>query len=100
MRLKSIGDLTHKIFQTGKNDVYSLVYWLLTLVLILPVVTAIVGRVFFAMNFVKTLLHNRMRDQLLNDTLLVYVEKDIFNDLNNETIMRHFQGMKTHRRQL
>ena len=47
------------------------------------------------MNFMKTRLRNRMGDQLLNDTLLVYVKKDIFNSLDNETIMRHFQGMKT-----
>ena len=41
-----------------------------------------------------------MRDQLLNDTLLVYVEKDIFNSLDNETIMLHFQDMKTRQGQL
>ena len=52
------------------------------------------------MNFVKTRLHNRMRDQLLNITLLVYIEKNIFNDLDNETIMRHFQDMKTRQGQL
>ena len=98
--LKGIGDLAQKMVQTGKNDVYPLVYRLLTLALILPVVTATVERVFSAMNFVKTRLRNRMRDQLLNDTLLVYVEKDIFNGLDNETIMRHFQGMKTRRGQL
>ena len=86
--------------QIGKNDIYSLVYRLLTLTLIMSVVTVTIKRVFSAMNFVKTRLRNRMRDQLLNDTLLVYVEKDIFNGLDNETIMRHFQSMKTRRRQL
>ena len=69
----------------------------MTLALISPVVTAVVDRVFFAMNFMKTRLHNRMRDQLLNDTLLVYVEKNIFNYFNNEIIMLHFQGMKIRR---
>ena len=72
----------------------------MTLALILPVMTATVDRVFFAMNFMKTRLCNRMGDQLLNDTLLVYVEKDIFNGPDNETIMRHFQSMKTRRGQL
>ena len=81
--------------QIGKNDIYLLGYQLLTLALILLVVTAVVERVFFAMNFVNTRLRNRMGDQLLYDTLLVYVEKEIFNGFDNEIIMRHFQSMKT-----
>ena len=59
-----------------------------------------VKMIFSAMNFVKTRLRNRIGDQLLNDTLLVYIEKNIFNDLDNEIIMRYFQGMKTRRAQL
>ena len=36
----------------------------------------------------------------MNDHLLVYIEKDIFDIIDNETIMQHFQNMKTHRGEL
>ena len=41
-----------------------------------------------------------MRDQLLNDSLIVYIEKKKLNELSNETIIQRFQKMKTHREQL
>ena len=98
--LKNIGDLAQKMVETKKNCVYPLVYRLITLALILPVVTATVERVFSAMNVIKNRLRNRMGDQWMNDNLLVYIEKDIFNSLDNEVIMQRFQGMKTRRGQL
>ena len=98
--LKNIGDLAQKMVETKKNGVYPLVYRLITLALILPVVTATVERVFSAMNVIKNRLRNRMGDQWMNDNLLVYIEKDIFNSLDNEVIMQRFQGMKTRRGQL
>ena len=98
--LKNIGDLAQKMVETKKNSVYPLVYRLVTLALILPVATATVERVFSAMNIIKNRLRNRMGDQWMNDNLLVYIERDIFNSLSNEIIMQRFQGMKTRRGQL
>ncbi|XP_062080273.1 uncharacterized protein LOC133785028 [Humulus lupulus] len=98
--LKSIGDLAQKMVETKKDIVYPLVYRLITLALILPVVTAMVERVFSSMNILKNRLRNRMGDQWMNDCLLVYIEKDIFNSLDNEVIMQRFQNMKTRRGRL
>ena len=52
------------------------------------------------MNVIKNRLRNRIGDQWMNDNLLVYIEKNIFNSLDNEVIMQRFQGMKTRRGQL
>ena len=41
-----------------------------------------------------------MRDQWMNDHLLMYIEKDIFDIIDNETIMQHFPNMKTRRGQM
>ncbi|KAM6582916.1 hypothetical protein CsatB_009918 [Cannabis sativa] len=98
--LKSIGDLAEKMVETKKHIVYPLVYRLITLALILPVVTATVERVFSSMNILKSRLRNRMGDQFMNDCLLVYIEKDIFNSLDNEVIMQRFQNMKSRRGRL
>ena len=75
-------------------------YLLLTLALLLPVATATVEKVFSTMNIVKTDLRNRMGDEWLNDSLLAYVEKDIFNTIDRETIMQRFQNMKPRRGKL
>mgnify|MGYP003703393583 CR=1 FL=1 len=77
-----------------------MVYLLLTLAFILPVATAIVERVFSAMNIVKNRLRNRMGDEWMNDSLTVYIERDIFDGIDNDTIMERFQKMKTCRGQL
>ena len=79
---------------------YPLIYLLITLALILPVATTTVERTFSAMNIVKNQLRNRMGYQWMKDRLLVYVKKDIFDSINNETIIQQFQNMKTHRVQL
>lgn len=44
----------------------------------------------------KRLTQNQIRDQWMNDQLFfVYVEKDIFDSIENKIIMKHFQIMKT-----
>ena len=70
------------------------------LVLTIPVATAIVERSFSAMKYIKNELRNRMRDQWMNDCLVVYIEEDVACSIDNETIMQRFQNMKTRRRQL
>ncbi|KAM2123617.1 hypothetical protein ACFX1Q_021131 [Malus domestica] len=98
--LKGISDLAQKMVGTKKDHTYPLVYLLLTLALILPVATASVERVFSAMNIVKNTLRNRMGDLWMNDCLVAYIEKDIFNSIEDEAIMQQFQNMKTRRGQL
>ncbi|KAL0536047.1 hypothetical protein IC582_024979 [Cucumis melo] len=53
VELKNIGDLTMKMVVTKRNKVYPLVYWLLTLALVLLVATTTIERTFSAMNIVK-----------------------------------------------
>ncbi|KAH9805856.1 TTF-type domain-containing protein [Citrus sinensis] len=95
--LNGIGDLAQKMVETNKHKVFSLVYLLVTLALVLPVATATVERVFSAMNYVKNRLRSRMGDDWLNDNLVVYIEKDVFDCIDNEIILQHFQHMKSRR---
>ncbi|KAM2464543.1 hypothetical protein ACFX1W_003757 [Malus domestica] len=98
--LRGIGDLAKELVKTGKCASYILVYKLLTLTLVLPVATASVERAFSAMKIVKTPLRNKMGDQWLSDSMLVYIERYVFAFIDNEPIMRHFHGMKRRRQQL
>ncbi|KAM1158211.1 hypothetical protein ACFX19_032084 [Malus domestica] len=98
--LRGISDLAKELVKTGRCESYMLVYKLLTLALVLPVATASVERAFSAMKIVKTPLRNKMGDQWLSDSMLVYIEKDVFAFIDNEPIMRRFHDMKPRRQRL
>ncbi|GAV61470.1 Dimer_Tnp_hAT domain-containing protein [Cephalotus follicularis] len=98
--LKEIGDLAKKLVDQKKHIVYPLVYKLMKFALILPVATATVERVFSAMKVVKNQLRNCMRYKWMNDCLVTYIEKDIFDTIDNEKIIKRFQNMKNRRGQL
>ena len=98
--LKGINALAQKMVETRKIDVHPLVYRLITLALILPVATATVERVFSAMNIVKNRLRNRIGEEWVSDSLVVYIEKEFSDRVTTEDIMQRFQKMKTRRHQL
>ncbi|XP_031275229.1 zinc finger MYM-type protein 1-like [Pistacia vera] len=58
------------------------------------IATASVERAFSAMKIVKTHLRNQMGDQFLNDSLIPYVEKTIFDSVDKEVVMQRFLNMK------
>ncbi|GLT87693.1 hypothetical protein SLE2022_057590 [Rubroshorea leprosula] len=95
--VNNIGELAKKLVESKKNGVYPLVFLLLKLTMLLPVVMANVERVFSAMKIRKTWLHNRMSDEWMNDCLVCYIEKDVIETIDNETIMKRFQNMCTRR---
>ncbi|XP_042396749.1 zinc finger MYM-type protein 1-like [Zingiber officinale] len=98
--ISDLGALAKKMIETMKNRVFPLVYRMIELALLLPVATATVKRVFSTMNIVKTDLRNRIGDEWINDSLVVYIEKNVFNTINNEPILQHFQNMEFRRMQL
>ena len=97
--LLGIGDLDQKMVETKKHVVYPLVYLLVTLALILSVAITTVERAFSAMKIVKNRLRNRMGNQWMTNNLILYIEKDIFDCIDNDVIMQHFQNMKSRRGQ-
>ena len=98
--IEDLGSLAKKMVATRKAQAYPLVYRLIELALLLPVATASVEKVFSAMNIVKTDLRNRMGDEWMNDSLVVYIEKEIFTKIDNDVILRRFQNMASRRIQL
>ena len=89
-----------KMKETMKDRVFPIVYRLVELALLLPVAIASVEKVFSAMKAMKTDLRNRMGDEWLNDTLVVYIEKEIFDSIDNELILNRFQNMDNRINQL
>jgi hypothetical protein len=97
---KSLGnlvDLSVKLVETKRHIVYDLVYMLLKLVLLLPVATASVERVFSAMSLVKSKLRNKMGDSLLDDCLVTFIERDIFFKIDEDDIIKNFMAIRRRR---
>ncbi|XP_058003925.1 uncharacterized protein LOC131180596 [Hevea brasiliensis] len=98
--VSGIGGLAENMVATRKHIAFPLVYLLVKLSLILPIATATMERAFSAMNIIKSSLLNRMGDELLNDCLVTYIERDVFANINNEVIVNRFQLMKNRQRLL
>jgi hypothetical protein len=95
-----IASLASKMVETEKHKVFPLVYRLIELALILPVSTTSVERAFLAMKIIKTNLRNKMADEWFNHLMVCYIEREIFKELDDSTILRRFQGMKTRKMNL
>ena len=98
--LQDINSLSMMLVKTRRHETFPLIHLLIKLMLILPVATASVERVFSAMTFVKNKLRNSMGDQLVNDCLVTYIEKEVFLQVSDEKIIDRFKIMKTRRMNL
>ena len=75
--LSTISDLSQWLVSTRKATIFPLVYRIIVLLLTLPVSTATTERSFSVMRIVKTRLHNKMEDEFLTDSLIMYIEREI-----------------------
>ena len=69
-------------------------YRLIELALILPVATTTVERAFSAMNIIKTERRNKMNDEWMNNSMICYIERDLFASVEDDKILKRFQGFK------
>ncbi|KAL4557935.1 hypothetical protein LXL04_036130 [Taraxacum kok-saghyz] len=90
-QLKSISELCQWLIKTGRVPNFHLIYRVATLILILPVSTATTERSFSAMNLVKTRLRNKMEDEILNDSLVLYIEREIAEKIDLEVVLQDFK---------
>jgi hypothetical protein len=89
--LKNLCELSVTLVSTTRAEQYYVVYKLLKLVLILPVATASVERVFSTMNYVKNKQRNRMGDEYLNNCLVTFIEREFFSQVKDDDIINEFQ---------
>ena len=65
--------------------------------LTLPVSTATTERSFSAMRIVKTRLRNKMEDDFLTNSLIMYIEREIAEKLSIDSIIDDFRDLKERR---
>ena len=89
--LKNLLELSVKLVDTQKDEQYYVVYKILKLVLILPIATASVERVFSMMNYVQNKQRNKMGDEYLNNCLATFIENEFFSQVKDKDIINLFQ---------
>jgi hypothetical protein len=52
------------------------------------------------MKIIKSKLRNRISDEWFNHLMVCYIERELFNALDNTTITRRFQSIKTQKMSL
>jgi hypothetical protein len=80
-------DLSVKLVETKRHKVHYMVYLLLKLLLLLPAATASVERVFSALASVKNKKRNKLGDDILDDCLVTFIERDIFLEVDEDDII-------------
>ena len=95
--LKSLSELSQWLVRTRNSKYYKLVYRIMRLVLTHPISTATTERVFSAMKVVKTNFQNKMENDFLTDSLMLYIEKDIASTFNLDSIVDDFEDLKERR---
>jgi ribosomal protein L31E len=73
---------------------------LIRLVLTLPVSTATTERAFSAMKHVKTVLRNKMEKEFLADSMMIYIERELDEDIDSNSIIDELYYTKHRRVQL
>jgi hypothetical protein len=92
--LLNISKLCQWLVRTEKSTTYQLVFRVVMLLLTLPVSTATTERAFSTMNIIKTRLRNKIEDEFLTDSLMLYIEKEIVATLSTDSIIDDFRDMQ------
>jgi septation ring formation regulator EzrA len=92
--LSSIAELCQELAETGKSKTYHLIDRLIHLVLTFPMSTATTERAFSTMKIVKTRPRNKMEDEFLVNSLVVYIERKTAKSFNLDSILGDFVSLK------
>ena len=65
--------------------------------LTLPISTVTTEQAFSAMKVIKTNFRNKMENDFLTDSLLLYIEKDIASTFSLDSIVDDFEDLKERR---
>uniref|UniRef100_A0A0A8ZS97 HAT C-terminal dimerisation domain-containing protein n=1 Tax=Arundo donax TaxID=35708 RepID=A0A0A8ZS97_ARUDO len=85
--MNTLSALSVKMVETDKNAMYPLVYLLLKLALILPGTPATAKTASCAMKFIHSTMTKEPCNQRLSDCLLLYLERDILENITNDGVI-------------
>jgi len=98
--ISTISELYRGLAETNKLQHYHLIDRLIRLVLTLPVSTATTERTFSAMKHVKTMLRNKIKEEFFIDSMMIYIKRELVEDIDSDSIIDKFYSRKHQRTQL
>ena len=90
-------ELCQWLVRTRKSTIYQLIFQVVVILLTLLVSTATTKRAFSAINIIKTRLRNKIKDEFLTDSLMLYIEKEIAMTVSTNSIINDFRDMQARR---
>ncbi|XP_042396678.1 uncharacterized protein LOC121986807 [Zingiber officinale] len=96
-QISTLSALYREMIVTKKAESYVMIQRLIRLVLILPVSTATTERAFSSMKFLKTARHNKMDDDLLSDCMILYIERQLYEKIDLESVIDELYTLKSRR---
>jgi len=73
---------------------------LIRLVLTLFVSTTTIERALSAMKYFKIVLRNKIKEEFLADSMMIYIERELVEDFDSDLIINEFYSTKYRRVQL
>ncbi|XP_023765912.1 uncharacterized protein LOC111914391 [Lactuca sativa] len=98
--VSTIADLCKRLVETQKRETYYLLDRVVRLILTLPVSTATTERGFSAMKIFKNCLRNKMSDDFLANNLVIYIEREIAENIDSNSVIDEFKDIKDRRAEL
>ncbi|KDO48311.1 hypothetical protein CISIN_1g035478mg, partial [Citrus sinensis] len=98
--ITSLSELCRRLVETIKSQIYFLLDRLFRLVLTLPVSTATIERAFSAMKLIKTTHRNKLENEFLSGCMVIYIEREIVDNIDSNVIIDEFSFLKNRRTQL
>jgi len=98
--MSTISELYRGLAGKNKSQHNHLIDRLIHLVLTLLVFTAITEQTFSAMKHVKAVLRNKIKEEFLADSMMIYIEQEIIEDIDSDSIIDEFYSTKHRRVQL
>ncbi|KAL9671177.1 hypothetical protein QQ045_008743 [Rhodiola kirilowii] len=90
-KMTSISDLCRLLVESGKLIYFPMIYRLICLILTLPASTATIERAFSAMKIIKSDLRNKLRDEFLDDLMVLYIERTFTDCISNDDVITEFE---------
>jgi hypothetical protein len=97
--LSYIAEICQALAKAQKSKTYYFLDRLIRLILTLPVFIATIERAFSVMKIVKTRLRNKMEDNFLANSLVIYIERGIAKNFDLDSILDDFLLLKDRKMQ-
>jgi hypothetical protein len=98
--MSTIFELCWRLIKINKSQHYLLIDKLIHLILTLFIFIVTIKRAFSAIKHVKTVFRNKIKDEFLEYFMMIYIERELAEDIDSDSIIDEFYSIKYERVQL